>query len=64
MKTITIKIDCGETTCASEPGVFCKQLGSRSFGQRPWCMLFDKELFEDKPDGWLQRCNECLEKVK
>lgn len=63
MKTYVIKIDCGETTCASAPGQFRSQLGVKSFGTKPVCMLFnDTPLYEN--NGWLQRCEECLKKVK
>ena len=63
-RTLTLVIECGATTCASTPGVFCKQMGMRKFGQVPVCMLFhdgdvrDIELVE--LDGWVQRCPECL----
>ena len=55
---VTFRIECGETTCASEPGRFCGQFGSRRFGQVPHCMLFGVDLGE--LDGWVARCAECL----
>jgi len=71
MKTLKISIDCGETTCASTPGVFCKFFGTRKFGSVSLCNLFTnpnpgyKESessmpLEDK-NGWVQRCKQCLE---
>ena len=38
--TLTLKIECGPTTCASEPGAFCSFVGSREFGTQPLCTLF------------------------
>jgi len=66
MKTVLpIEIECGKTTCASEPGAFCRFVGSRAFGTQPLCTLFPDT--EDHPytrlceiDGWLQRCPVCL----
>jgi len=56
-----ICIEHGETTCAVEPGNFCMFVGTRSFGTRAVCMLFNEQpLFEDYPNGWLQRCPQCL----
>jgi len=66
-RTLNIVIDCGEKTCASEPGVFCQRLLTTHFGTRWVCgAFFDKEcspvvLHEDHEDGWLQRCDQCLE---
>lgn len=59
-------IECGETTCALEPGKFCRFLGTTHFGTRNVCLLFRcsydncEPLFENK-DGWLARCSQCLE---
>jgi len=71
MKTLKININCGETTCASEPGKFCQFLGSRRMGTIPVCMLFPTKnpgrkdpgsLTDlDQTDSWLQRCPACLE---
>ena len=69
---LVIDIECGDTTCASEPSKFCKYLGARKFGISPACMLFptdsaDYRKFEtytdliDNEDGWVQRCKQCLE---
>ena len=55
---VTIRIECGDLTCASEPGRFCGQLGSRKLGQVPHCMLYGVDLGE--LDGWVARCAECL----
>jgi hypothetical protein len=69
-RIITLEIDCGERTCASEPGKFCPYTVSRKFGQSWFCNLFktffsdgsvvDVELF-DHGTGWLQRCQACID---
>ncbi len=70
-KEIKFKINCGEKTCASEPGNFCKFFGSIKFGLVPVCMLLPSkhnsytELFQDHSEGstsygWTLRCEECL----
>lgn len=56
----TIKFEHGAKTCASEPGVFCKWQGTMGFGMRNVCMLFDQAFLLAK-DGWLQRCEQCIE---
>lgn len=66
-KMLRIPIVCGATTCASEPGVFCRFLGSIRFGSVPVCTLFPSTLESytfletDTPDGWIQRCDACKE---
>ena len=68
MGQITIDINCGKTTCASKPGEFCQFFGTMRFGTVPLCRLFPSigdtftELHEK--DGWVQRCDSCLEHVK
>jgi len=63
--TITLTIECGETTCASKPGRFCPYMRTTNFGQRAVCVFpFPGEetpikLFEDEPGGWIQRCDAC-----
>lgn len=66
---IEINIECGENTCASEPGKFCEYAGSMKFGSIPVCMLFNGQdrsggtsqtILEEK-DGWVQRCPACKE---
>lgn len=69
-RILSISINCGEKTCASEPGKFCQFLGSMRFGTCPVCMLFPMENPGRKDqgaatplkevDGWLQRCENCL----
>ena len=60
----TIKIEHGETTCASEPGKFCRFLGTKNFGTQPVCMLNgDLPLFEHsegEKKGWLARSGACI----
>lgn len=60
-------IECGEKTCASSPGKFCKFFGSRRFGTIACCLLFpDKEglsfteLDTDNDGEWTLRCEDCL----
>ena len=57
----TILIEHGETTCASEPGVFCRFAGATRFGTTPVCMLFgDVLLHSETPTGWIERCPACI----
>lgn len=67
-RILNIVIDCGEKTCASEPGMFCNRLLTTHFGTRWVCGAFldaqcnNVELHADKNgEGWLQRCDQCLE---
>lgn len=66
MKTLKIEIDCGDKTCASEPGKFCKYIRSRKYGQIHFCQLWHNEDGHGRPlqmeekDGWLLRRPECL----
>lgn len=67
-RNLKITINCGETTCASEPGKFCRYMGTKYFGTQFICMLFPDGyeftfLFDDK-NGWLQRCKACLDAEK
>jgi hypothetical protein len=67
-RKLIIEIECGEKTCASEPGKFCNLIGSRHFGGISICTCFSRpdskgilsfvEL--EEKDGWLLRCDECL----
>jgi hypothetical protein len=63
-----IEIECGETTCASEPGKFCRFVGTKCFGTEFRCLIFfdaagnGQKLLEK--DGWLQRCAQCLQEAK
>lgn len=64
MPILKIGIHCGATTCASEPGKFCRYLGASHFGTSPECLLFPGETSHtplEEKDGWVQRCKECLE---
>lgn len=56
-RQIIFDIECGETTCASEPGEFCRFLQYNPFGDDGSCYFFGKVF--DK-DGWIQRHPECL----
>ena len=59
MRTLSIPINCGEKTCASAPGVFCKQIRTLKYGQIWICNIFEKEL--EIKNGWTQRCDQCLQ---
>jgi hypothetical protein len=60
------EIECGETTCASEPNKFCRFVFGRKFGTIPVCGIFrdkngdDVLLKESVPGGRLLRCDQCL----
>ena len=64
-RTILIEIDCGEDTCASEPGKFCEYVGHRGLGGTiPICTLFayGRDVTTDLGEingGWLRRCDAC-----
>ncbi len=65
-KTIVLKIDCGETTCAKEKGKFCQFVGVRRFGTISVCLLFPSESnsftdLSENEHGWIARCEACLE---
>lgn len=55
-RTLELKINCGEKTCASKPGEFCRFF-LHSFGT-PSCFLFGT-LWDDE-DGWVRRHEDCL----
>ena len=57
--TIPVQIECGEKTCASSPGVFCKYFGYKGLGTKPHCLFFNTHLYEEQ--GWIQRAKPCLE---
>jgi len=61
---ITKTIVCGETTCASAPGKFCDYAVARKFGLEPVCIAFDEPIPLYDHDGWLQRCQACLDAEK
>ena len=67
-RVLKIEIECGNTTCASEPAKFCKYYGSRKFGQVYCCCLFGEDRGYKRSyteleikGGWIQRCAACLE---
>jgi hypothetical protein len=55
----TLHFESGDTTCAKEPGKFCRFFGTKNFGTQPVCMLFDDEPLYEK-DGWIQRARICM----
>jgi hypothetical protein len=67
-RILNIEIDCGEKTCASEPGKFCEYLSTKKFGSIYLCGIFiDPDnveaytVLEEDEHGWLQRCQKCLD---
>lgn len=54
---IPIKIECGEKTCASEPGKFCNMLTLSMTGGGT-CHLFGR-VFEER--GCIARHKKCIE---
>lgn len=59
MKIIVVA-DCGDETCASVPGTFCRFFGTKSMGQRGHCLLYGEPLYIGA-NGWTRRCQRCLE---
>lgn len=62
MKAIlSFAIECGEKTCAKEPGLFCPflKIGMRGGGS---CHFFGS-VFENE-EGWIQRHPECLKSAE
>ena len=63
---LVIEIQCGAKTCATEPGKFCKYVGSRRLGTQPVCLLFPgnnaahTDLYAEPGESWLMRCDACL----
>jgi hypothetical protein len=55
---LTFEIECGEKSCASEPGKFC-QFANLAMAGKDSCYFFGL-IFYDKPHGWLQRHPDCL----
>jgi len=64
---LSLPIECGEKTCASQKGKFCEFLYVERFGTTPFCKLFSEQLRIkghvplEEVDGWLQRHPRCLE---
>jgi len=66
MKKVTIQLNCGESTCASVPGVFCAFMGATKFGTVPVCLLFPgpsqaHTVLYENDAGWVARCQRCME---
>jgi hypothetical protein len=62
-RKLEIEVECGETTCASEPGKFCRYARWKLDGSNPNCAMFGRNLYVGR-DGWVQRCDECLSAEK
>jgi hypothetical protein len=54
-----IEFESGDTTCAVEPGKFCRFASSKSFGSKPFCTLFQEYIYPDA-NGWLARTPSCM----
>lgn len=59
---IKIETDCGTQTCAESRGKSCAFLQSTMLGIVPYCGLFNVALGD--VDGWVMRCQACVEKFK
>ena len=70
MPKLTLDINCGDTTCASSPGKFCRFLLTQKFGQVPVCQFFSRDIGRGKLEplpnsredglGWTLRHPDCL----
>jgi hypothetical protein len=66
-----LPLEMGETTCASEPGKFCRFAGVAGMcGKHTICLLFGDDPSPLKKhgftnlyvvDGWTRRCKACLD---
>ena len=56
-KKITFNIECGEKTCASEPGSFCKFFRNTA-SRDANCALFGKVFCGE--DSWIHRHKDCI----
>lgn len=61
----SVEFECGEKTCAVEPGKFCRFVVNSNFGRKFFCSAFfdsdrSHQVLEDK-NGWLMRCQQCLD---
>lgn len=60
----TIKIECGDTTCAPQDGPnkgkLCSFVRISNFGTTFICAFYEVRLFDEQ--GWLERCAICMEK--
>lgn len=71
---LILEIECGEFTCASEPGKFCKFVCTQRFGTENTCHIFSgwghkrriplDEIEEGEKKGWLARHPECLKHTR
>jgi hypothetical protein len=65
---LRLPLNCGDKTCASEPGKFCKFMLTRHFGQDFYCQIFGpvdmrgrpESLPQSGPYGWTLRWPECI----
>ena len=60
IKTLVFPIECGEKTCATEPGKFCNFLALNLKGEG-LCYFFGRveEALEGPYKGWIMRHNMC-----
>jgi len=60
-QSVTVEIECGKTTCASEPGKFCHLLTPSLTSDAGYCQIFGTV---QAVDGWIQRDAECMRLAK
>ena len=70
MPTLRFDINCGEKTCASKPGEFCRFALAQRFGTEVVCQIFSEPdgrglltpLGNSRDDGlgWTLRHPECI----
>ena len=62
---VSLEINCGELTCAEEPGKFCRFL-KWTLNGRASCWLFGETLDDSskKLPGWTMRCRSCIDTAK
>jgi hypothetical protein len=63
-RKITLEINCGDTTCFSEPGLPCPWLMPSHMGLCWRCRIFDTDNEREEKDGWLVRAKECINAEK
>jgi len=65
-KNLVLPITCGEKTCGDGLGEMCEFVRQHGFGTRFLCGIYSQDpegytrYLKDK-DGWLMRCEECLQ---
>ena len=63
IKFLCFEIECGEKTCASKPGKFCRFFRS-SLNGNDKCYLFGRVYPYPDEYGWIQRHEGCIRITK